>query len=61
MRPSTKNVPPGVAHTNDFPGRYFKTDLEVLPGVLKLTHLKNCSNIRDARAFKIVQANTLIL
>lgn len=27
MRPSPKNVPPGVAHTNDFPGRYFKTDL----------------------------------
>lgn len=34
MRPSPKNVPPGVAHTNDFPGRYFKTDLvgDLAPG-----------------------------
>lgn len=55
-----KMLPPGVAHTNDFPGRYFKTDLvgDFTPGSparsFETNAFKECSNIRDARAFKVV-------
>lgn len=60
MHPSIENVPPpGVAHTNGFPGRYFKADQveDLAPaGTAKSFEtdtFKECLNIRDARALKI--------